>query len=192
MDGACFRSKVSNHIDRALDRNPHLVQIETAWRPPKEQRPGALRKNAYRVLDIPDNPDATPPCSGTKKTLIVFGRGAGKTVTVCTDEECPLHDPVTAARIAAEQEANSTPVMEPAPEEEVQVREPENEQRRQEYETERERLAAERKAEFERQQQEQEADAAFTAVPPEEKQPKRKPKVTTKSAPTKSSRRKAA
>lgn len=162
LDGACYQSKVALHIDRALAENPQLVQIETAWRPSKEQRPGALPKNAYRVLDVPDNPDAESPCPNIKAALIVFGRGAGKTVTICTDDECPVHDPTTAARVAREQDANPAQVIEPAPdeetEEEAQARQAEYEARRKEHEAEQERLAAERKAAFERQQEEYEAE----------------------------------
>lgn len=162
LDGGCYQSKVTLHIDRALAENPQLVQIETAWRPSKEQRPGALPKNAYRVLDVPDNPDAESPCPNTKAALIVFGRGAGKTVTICTDDECPVHDPTTAARVAREQDANPAQMIELAPdevtEEEAQARQAEYEARRKEHEAEQERLAAERKAAFERQQDEYEAE----------------------------------
>jgi ParB family chromosome partitioning protein len=163
LDGACYQSKVAAHIDHALAESPQLVQIETAWRPVKEQRAGALPKNAYRVLDVPDNPDAEPACPNAKAALIVFGRGAGKTVTVCIDDECPVHDPTTAARIAREQATNPAPVVEPASdeetEEEAQARQAEYEERRKEYEAEQGRLAAERKAAFERQQEEYEAEA---------------------------------
>jgi ParB family transcriptional regulator, chromosome partitioning protein len=163
LDGACYQSKVAAHIDHALAENPQLVQIETAWRPLKEQRPGALPKNAYRVLEVPDNPDAEPPCPNAKTALIVFGRGAGKTVTVCIDDDCPVHDPTTAARIAREQVANPAPAVEPASdeetEEEAQARQAEYVERRKKYEAEQERLTAERKAAFERQQEEYEAEA---------------------------------
>ncbi len=162
LDGGCYQSKVALHIDRALAENPQLVQIETAWRPSKEQRPDALPKNTYRVLDVPDNPDAEPPCPNTKTALIVFGRGAGKTVTICTDDECPVHDPTTAARIAREQAEDPAQVIEPAPdeetEEETRARQAEYEERRNQYEAEQERLAVERKAAFERQQEEYEAE----------------------------------
>jgi ParB family transcriptional regulator, chromosome partitioning protein len=138
------------------------VQIETSWRPPKEQRPGTLQKQEYRMLDVPDNPDAEPPCLHTKTALIVFGRGAGKTITVCVEEECPVHDPATAARLAKEQSENPEPVVAPAPEgeseEEAQARQAEYEQQRKEYEAEQERKAADRQAELERQQKEYEAE----------------------------------
>lgn len=163
LDGACYQSKVAAQIDFALAENPQLVQIETAWRPPKEQRSGALPRKSYRVLDAPDNSDAEPPCPNAKTALIVFGRGAGKTVTVCIDDDCPVHDPTTAARVAREQATAADRVMEPAADgeadEEVEAREQEYEQRRKEYEVEQERLAAERKTAFEQRQKEYEAEA---------------------------------
>jgi ParB family chromosome partitioning protein len=81
LDAPCFQTKVTAHIDRELAARPQLVQLETAWRNPKEQRPGALQKHQYRELDTPDNPDAEPPCPTTKTAIIVFGRNAGKTVS---------------------------------------------------------------------------------------------------------------
>jgi ParB family transcriptional regulator, chromosome partitioning protein len=121
-----------------------------------------LNKNQFRVLDVPDNPDAEPPCSNTKSALIVFGRGAGKTVAICTDDDCPVHDPATAARIAKEQAENPEPVMAPAPEEETeeeaQARQAEYAYQRQQYEAEQERQREERRAATERQQKEYEAE----------------------------------
>ncbi len=162
LDGACYQTKVAAHIDRELLARPDLVQIETTWRPAKEQRPGILTKNSYRELDLPDNPDAEPPCPNTKSALIVFGRNAGKTVTVCTDAHCPVHDPATAARCAQEEAENPAPVMEPAPEketeEEAEQRRVAFEQQRQEYEAEQQRREEERQADQERQQQERETE----------------------------------
>jgi ParB family chromosome partitioning protein len=162
LDGACYQSKAATYIDRTLAENPQLVQIETTWRPAKEQRPGALSKNDYQVLDILDNPDAEPPCPNTKAALIVFGRGAGKTVTICTDDQCPVHDPDTAARLAKEQTENPQPVMEPAPveetEEEAAEREREYAQRRQEYEEEQQRREEERKQQAQGEHEAHEAE----------------------------------
>jgi ParB family chromosome partitioning protein len=162
LDGLCYQTKVAAHIDRELAVEPHLVQIETTWRPAKQQRPGILPKHSYRELDTPDNPDAEPPCSNTKSALIVFGRHAGKTITVCTDDDCPVHDPATAARIAKQDADNPAPVMEPVTEEETEEeteqRQAEYEQRRKEHEAEKQRRDEERKAEYEHQQQEHEAE----------------------------------
>jgi len=61
-----------------------------------------LQKHQYRELDIADNPDAEPPCSHTKSAIIVFGKHAGRTLTVCTDTDCPVHNPHVAAQHAAD------------------------------------------------------------------------------------------
>jgi ParB family transcriptional regulator, chromosome partitioning protein len=137
-----------------------LVQIETAWRPAKEQRAGVLHKNTYRVLDITENPDADPPCVNTKTALIVFGRGAGTTVSVCVEGQCPVHNPVIAARIAREEAEHPAPGLESSPEdqteEEAQPRETEDEQEQAEDQAEQDRRAAERKAAREREEEEYE------------------------------------
>jgi len=162
LDGLCYQTKVAAHIDRELAARPHLVQIETTWRPAKEQRPGVLPKHSYRELDTPDNPDAEPSCEHTKSALIVFGRHAGKTITVCTDDECPVHDPATAARISKQEAEHPVPVMEEAPEEETEEeaeqRKAEYEQRRKEHEVEQRRREEEREADLEKQQKQYEAE----------------------------------
>ena len=140
------------------------MQIETTWRSPKEQRPGALSKNDYRVLDIPNNPDAEPPCPNSKTALIVFGRGAGKRLTVCTDDQCPVHDAATAERLAKEEAENLQPVMEPATpeetEEEAHARQAEYERCRREHTEEQLRREEERQQQAERDEQEREAERA--------------------------------
>ena len=160
LDAPCFQTKVTMHIDRELAARPQLVQIETAWRHPKEQRPGALQRHQYRELPQPENPDAEPPCESTRTAIVVFGKRSGQMLTVCTDPECPIHHPREAARRAAE----PAPVMPPAPEaetdEEAEQRRAEHEQRRKEYEAEQERKAEERRLEMERQEQEYEAEQA--------------------------------
>jgi ParB family chromosome partitioning protein len=87
LHAPCYQAKVTVHIDREIAARPELVSIETAWRAPKEQRPGALQKHQYRQLDIPDNPDAEPPCNHTKSAIIVFGKHAGHTLTVCVESD---------------------------------------------------------------------------------------------------------
>jgi ParB family chromosome partitioning protein len=158
LDAPCFQLKITAHIDREIAARPDVVQIETAWRNPKEQRPGALQKHQYRELDIADNPDAEPPCSSTRSAIIVFGRNIGRTLTVCTDGDCPIHNP----QVAAQRSADPPPTMAPAPEqeteEEAQQREAEYEQRRKEYDEEQQRKEEDRKQEFERQQREYEAE----------------------------------
>ena len=158
LDALCYQAKTTAHIDRELAARPQLVQLETAWRNPKEQHPGALQKHQYRELDTPDNPDAEPPCPHTKAAIIVFGRNVGKTVAVCTDTDCPVHNP----HVAAQRATDPPPTIAPAPEQETQEqaeeRQAEYEQRREEYDAEQKRKEEERKQEFERQQQEYEAE----------------------------------
>jgi ParB family chromosome partitioning protein len=148
LDAPCFQIKVTAHIDRELAARPQLVQLETAWRNPKEQRPGALQKHQYRE----------PPCSTTKTAIIVFGRNAGKTVAVCTDTDCPVHNP----HIAKQRTADPPPTMAPAAptetEEETEQRKAEFEERKQEYEAEQQRKEEERTQQFEQQQKEYEAE----------------------------------
>jgi len=162
LDAPCFQSKVTAHIDREIAARPELVTIETAWRSPKEQHPDALNRNQYRELAEPDNPDAEPPCPSAKAAIIVFGKGVGHTVTVCLDDECPVHTNHVADE--EEEDIDPPPVMAEAPEEETEEeaeqRKAEHEQRMAEYKAEQARKEADRKAEFERQQKEYEAQQA--------------------------------
>ncbi len=158
LDAPCYQAKVTAHIDRQLAARPELVTIETAWRAPKERHPGALQVNQTREL-APENPDAEPPCASAKPAIIVFGKHAGRTVTVCLDSDCPVHHPPT----VVQRPADPPPVMESAPEQETEEaaqRHGEHEQRMADYEAEQKRKDEERKAEWERQQKENEAEQA--------------------------------
>ena len=107
-----------------------------------------------------DNPDAKPdmPCEAAKTAIIVYGKRVGTKLTVCTDKNCPVHDP----KAAAEKAANPAPVMAPAQptetEAEREQREAKFEQRRKEHEEEQQRREEERKQQFEREQEEYEAE----------------------------------
>jgi ParB family chromosome partitioning protein len=145
------------HIDREIAARPELVQIETAWHSPKEQRPGALNRNQFRELAEPDNPDAEPPCPSAKSAIVVFGKGVGRTVTVCLDDECPVH-----TNHQSREAIEPPPVMEKASEEETEEeaaqRKAKHEQRLAVYQAEQQRKEEERKAELERQQEEYDAE----------------------------------
>ncbi len=165
LDAPCFHTKISAHIDREVAAHPGLIQIENGYRNPKEQRPGAVRSGTFREVEIDNsNPDAepVPACEAAKPAIIVYGKRVGTTLTVCTDNNCPVHDPRAAARLAEQEEENPTPVMAPAAEEETEEeaaqREAEHEQRRKEHQAEEERRAEERRQQFEREQQEHEAE----------------------------------
>jgi len=163
LDGNCYRSKISAHLDREIAAHPEFVQIETSWRNRNEQRPGVLERGEYEILDTPENPDAEPPCPFTRTALIVFGKRVGTTVSVCTEDDCPVHNPTEAAPEPVPspvviQKPQATP--EPVQEEEI---EEERERQRQGQESQRqeqERQTEERRIAFERQQQEHEAERA--------------------------------
>ncbi len=165
LDAPCFHTKINAHIDREVAAHPELIQIENGYRAPKEQRPGAVRSGTYREVELAhDNPDAEPvlPCEAAKPAIIVYGKRVGTTLTVCTDNDCPVHDPRAAARKAEQERENPTPVIAPPVEEETPEetaqREAEFEQRRKEHQAEEDRRAEERRQQFEREEQEREAE----------------------------------
>ena len=161
LDAPCYHGKVEAFLDREIAAKPELVQIENSWRNPKEQRPGAVQRGHIREIEaVVDNPDAelVMPCKAAKTGIIVYGKRVGTKLTVCTDKNCPVHDP----KAAAEQAAHPAPVMAPAlpteTEEEREQREAEYAQRRKEHEEEQQRREEERKQQFDREQKEYEAE----------------------------------
>ena len=118
------------------------------------------RGHIREIEAVVDNPDAEPvmPCDAAKTAIIVYGKRVGTKLTVCTDKNCPVHDP----KAAAEQATHPAPVMAPAPptetEAEREEREAEYEQRRKEHEEEQQRREEERKQQFDREQKEYEAE----------------------------------
>jgi ParB family chromosome partitioning protein len=160
LDAKCHAIKIATFLDRAIAARPELVHIEDGWRRAKEQRPGAVHRGHFREIEA-ENPDAEPPCAAAKPAIIVYGKRIGTMLTVCTDDECPVHDPRTAE--SQSQITEPAPVMEPAGEDQAedaaQAEEPDREtqQRRKDYQAEQERKAEARKQELERRQQEYEA-----------------------------------
>ena len=164
LDGDCYRTKITAHIDRKIAARPELVQIETVWRNPKDRRTGALPRGHYHEIEaLVENPEAEPalPCPSAETAIIVYGKGVGTLTAVCTDEDCPVHYPDPTTRQAL------PPAIAPAPEgetqEEAHDRQRNYEQRRKEYE-EHVIKAEERKQEFQRQQEEHEAERARIAA----------------------------
>jgi ParB family chromosome partitioning protein len=178
LDGNCYRAKISAHVDREIAAHPEFVQIETSWRNRNEQRPGILDRGEYRILDIPENPDAEPPCPFTRTALIVYGKHVGTTVSVCTEDDCPVHNPDVMKRLTPASPPTVAPVEMPAPvsdtqeealtkdetQEEAAERQQGAEQLRKEHEEEQERKAEERRREFQRQQEQHEAERARIAA----------------------------
>ena len=165
LDGPCYQIKVNAHIDREIAARPELVQIENGYRSPKEKHPGAVQRGHFREIEHTDNPDAEPiqPCEAAKPAIIVYGKRVGTTLTVCTDNNCPVHDP----RAAARRTEHPQPVMPPAPpaetEEEAEARRQQHEQQRKDYEAEQERRAEEFRQQQEREEQEYAAEQARKA-----------------------------
>ncbi len=167
LDAPCFHTKVNAHIDREIAARPELVQIEDGWRKPSEKRPDAVQRGHFREIDTTtENPDAEPiaACAAAKPALVVYGKRVGTTLTVCTDNNCPVHDPRAASRAAEREAEHPAPVMAPAPptetEEEAEARKQQHEEQRKAYEAEEERRAEERRKQQERDEQEREAEFA--------------------------------
>ena len=163
LDAPCYQLKVSAHIDREIAARPELLQIENGWRHAREQKPGAVQRGHFREIEaVAENPDAEPvqACAAAKTAIIVYGKRVGTTLTVCTDNHCPVHDPRAAARQAADPEPILPPATETETDEEAEQRTAEHEQRREEYEAEQERKAEERRLAQEREDQEYEAEQA--------------------------------
>ncbi len=157
LDSPCYQTKVAAHIQRELAVRPSLTQIETGWRNPKQQAPGALVQGQY--IELPDaptmeNPDAEPDTEypTTKTAIIVYGKGIGTLRTICANKNCAIHDPRNAARVTApataEPEAFQEPDEEETPEEQQQ-----REERQRAYEAEEERKAEEKRQEFQAQEE---------------------------------------
>ena len=162
LDGPCYQIKISAHIDREIAARPELVQIENGYRSPREKRPGAVQRGHFREIERPDNPDAEPvaPCEAARPAIIVYGRRVGTTLTVCTDNNCPIHDPRAAARLAADPIPTIAPAAEQETEEEALERKQQYEQQRKQFEADQERRAEARRLEDEQREQEYEAEQA--------------------------------
>jgi ParB family transcriptional regulator, chromosome partitioning protein len=109
MDSDCYYVKLSVHVQREVVAKPELVQIETAYRSPKERQPGTLSRNDSTDLDAPtddgEDTENIMPCEASKTAIIVYGDGAGTTRKVCTDPNCPVHHPRRVVPVDPEAEA---------------------------------------------------------------------------------------
>jgi ParB family chromosome partitioning protein len=109
MDSDCYYVKLSEHVQREVAAKPELIQIETAYRSPKERQPGTLSRNEYTDLEasIEDSEDGDnlPTCEASKTAIVVYGDGAGTTRKVCTDPNCPVHHPRRVVPVDPEAEA---------------------------------------------------------------------------------------
>ncbi len=139
LDSPCYQGKVASHIDREIAATPGLIQIESGYRPAKEKTAGAVQRGHFReIVSTTDNPDAepVPSCEAAKPAIIVYGRNIGATLTVCTDEDCPVHDPLAEKKRKADEErvqVEAEPVS-PEPIEPTEEEKQEQEERRRERE----------------------------------------------------------
>jgi ParB family transcriptional regulator, chromosome partitioning protein len=163
LDSPCYQVKINAHIDREVAAHPDLIQIENGYRSPKEQRPGAVQRGQFREIDaVTENPDAepTPPCAAAKPAIIVYGKRAGTTITVCTDDHCAIRDPRAAARLAENPAPTMLPALEAETDEQAEERKQQHEQERKEYEAGQERRAEAFREQRKREEQEYEAEQA--------------------------------
>ena len=109
MDSDCYYVKLSVHVQREVAAKPELVQIETAYRSPKERQQGTLSRNEYTDLDAPKDESEDgkniPTCEASKTAIVVYGDGAGTTRKVCTDPNCPVHHPRRVVTVDPDAEA---------------------------------------------------------------------------------------
>jgi len=120
-----------------------------------------VQRGHFREIEaIAENPDAEPVavCAAAKAAIIVYGKRVGTTLTVCTDNNCPVHDPRAAARLAQDPAPTVAPAPEQETEEDAEERRQQYEQQQSEYAEMLERRAEERRQEEERREQEYEAE----------------------------------
>ena len=110
MDSDCYYVKLSVHVQREVAAKPELVQIETAYRSPKERQRGTLSRNEYTDLEAPkgdrEDGENIAPCEASKTAIVVYGDGAGTTRKVCTDPNCSVHHPRRVVATDPEAEAS--------------------------------------------------------------------------------------
>ena len=160
LDAPCYQTKVANLIDREIAAKPNLVQIEEGYRRPTEHHEAAVRRGHYREIETPtENLDAEPvtACEAARPALIIYGQHTGMFLTVCTDNDCPVHDP----RQSQERAERPVPVFtrpsEDETEEQTAARKADYEHRQAEFKADQERRETERQAEEDRREKEIEA-----------------------------------
>jgi ParB family chromosome partitioning protein len=109
-DPQCFRAKIDAHVSKALETNPQLVQISSAW----NTREGApLGRNHYVELEIKKTklngastklPPVQKPCDKMTEAIVMDGGKRGQVVKVCADPACRVHHPNTPSPQQVERE----------------------------------------------------------------------------------------
>ena len=121
-----------------------------------------MQRGHFREIEHTDNVDAeaVAPCQAARPAIIVYGKRVGTTLTVCTDDHCPIHDSRAAARRAEHPEPVMPPAAPTETEEEAEARRQQHQQQREEYQAEQERRAEARRLEEEQREQQYEAEQA--------------------------------
>jgi len=95
LDRPCYQAKVAAHVARAVERDPHLIQISGSWGTPQN---GALRRGQYVQIEATKlsrkGRDAKPEqkkCAHMTKGIVVEGGGCGHIVDVCAEPACEIH-----------------------------------------------------------------------------------------------------
>ena len=156
LDSPCYQNKISAHLHRAVAARPELVQIVNGYSNTADQWPDSVRRGVFREVELTaENPDAEAalPCPKAKPAIIVAGRLVGTTFTVCTDNNCPVHNPLAARKLQGQNPATPTPSPAPTPM-------PESDKARKARQKEEARRAEEQRLQNERQEKEREAERA--------------------------------
>jgi ParB family chromosome partitioning protein len=67
LDGPCYQTKITAHIDRELAARPELVQIENGWRSAREQRPDAVQRGHFREIEAVRRTRMRSPCPSAQQ-----------------------------------------------------------------------------------------------------------------------------
>lgn len=94
LDGECFRSKITAHIESAKVGVANLVQISATWRPAKDKPTAELLPTEYRIIGK-DGPDSNPvpTCESAAPAIVTHGHSIGTVHVVCADQDCAVHHP---------------------------------------------------------------------------------------------------
>ena len=112
-DSGCYQAKVQAHVMRELTSDGQLLRIETGFRPAAARFPHSVQMNQLWPLQ-----EGSPQCDAVKRGIVVHGRAVGSFVSVCTDKQCPLHNPHLASLAAARAREEEAERSRPQPTEE--------------------------------------------------------------------------
>ena len=155
LDSPCYHDKITAHLHREIAARPELVQIVNGYSSTADQWPDSVRRGTFREVEvIAENPDAEPtsPCPTAKPAIIVAGRLVGTTFTVCTDNHCPVHNPLAGRKLQGQNPTTPTTAA-PTPI-------PESDKARKARQKEEARKAEEQRLQNEQQEKEREAERA--------------------------------